>query len=168
MYVPEKCAGPFPILAVAHGTQTIRKHRTSDIEADNREIAFFASQGYLVVATDYLGLGDSSYPYHPYLHADSEASAVIDSIRAARQFLRTRDVPVSDAVMLIGYSQGGHAAMAAQREIERNHSSEFRLVASAPLSGPYYIVANFSQAHGSVRRRVRRIISPPSCSPTRW
>ncbi len=37
------------------------------------------------MATDYLGLGKSDYPYHPYLHADSEASAIVDSIRAAQK-----------------------------------------------------------------------------------
>lgn len=143
LYVPENCRGPFPILAQAHGTQTSRRKLTTDLDVAGGSVTFFAAHGYLVVATDYLGLGKSDYPYHPYLHADSEASAVIDSIRAARQAARKLDVPISDQVMLFGYSQGGHAVMAAQREIEKKHGSEFNLVASAPMSGPYYLSQTF-------------------------
>ena len=51
--------------------------------------AMYAAQGYAVVATDYLGFAKSAYTYHPYLHADSEASSVIDSIRAARNAATT-------------------------------------------------------------------------------
>jgi pimeloyl-ACP methyl ester carboxylesterase len=143
LYVPKNCPGPFPVLAEGHGTQADRKHLATDITAGNGSIAFFAAQGYVVVVTDYLGLGKSDYPYHPYLHADSEASAMVDSIRAARNALKTLEVPVSDRVMIYGYSQGGHAAMAAQREIERQHQTEIRLVASAPMSGPYHLSQTF-------------------------
>ena len=44
--------------------------------------AMYAGQGYAVVATDYLGFAKSGYSYHPYLHAASEATSVIDSIGA--------------------------------------------------------------------------------------
>ena len=69
--------------------------------------AMYAAQGYAVVATDYLGFAKSSYSYHPYLHADSEASSVIDSIRAARQAMPMVGGSLSGKVMLTGYSQGG-------------------------------------------------------------
>lgn len=143
LYVPRNCEGPFPILAEAHGTQTDRDIQTAGITAGENSITFFAAQGYLVVATDYLGLGQSDYPYHPYLHASSEASAVIDAIRAARQAAARLAVPVSKQVMLFGYSQGGHATMAAQREIERQHVDEIQLAASAPMSGPYSLSQTF-------------------------
>jgi pimeloyl-ACP methyl ester carboxylesterase len=143
MFVPENCAGPFPILAEAHGTQTDRRRLTTEVSAGSGGIAFFAAHGYLVVATDYLGLGKSDYPFHPYLHAQSEASAIIDSIRAAKSSARERKIPVSDQLMLLGYSQGGHSAMAAQREIEKLHRTEFNLVASAPMAGPYHLSQTF-------------------------
>lgn len=41
--------------------------------------------------------------------------------------------------MVSGYSQGGHAAMATQRAIERDHAGEFNLVAAAHLAGPYHV-----------------------------
>ena len=41
------------------------------------------SQGYIVVATDYPGLGTDGV--HPYLIGESEGRAVLDSVRAARR-----------------------------------------------------------------------------------
>ena len=143
LYVPENCPGRFPLLAQAHGTQSEKNRLTTQVWPGYPAVAFFAARGYLVVATDYLGLGKSKFPFHPYLHADSEASAIIDSIRAAKIAAQRLHIAVNNQVMLVGYSQGGHAAMAAQREIERKHRNEINLVASAPMAGPYHISQTF-------------------------
>lgn len=64
-------------------------------------------------------------------------------MRAARSVLQRLNTPLSGKVMLSGYSQGGHTAMATQREIEAHLSKEFHLVASAPISGPYALQQTF-------------------------
>ncbi len=139
LFVPERCEGPFPLVAQAHGTRSERDRLTSEVGPQSDVVTFFAARGYLVVAPDYLGLGKSDFPFHPYLHAESEASAIIDSIRAARATAGKLELPLGEQVMLFGYSQGGHAIMAAQREIERHHGNEIHLAASAPMAGPYYL-----------------------------
>jgi pimeloyl-ACP methyl ester carboxylesterase len=139
----ENCPGPFPLIAYAHGTE-FEKNRTMANPDDDETfalIAFYAAQGYAVVATDYLGYALSAYPYHPYIHAETEASAVIDSIRATRLAAESLGLALNGKVMVTGYSQGGHAAMAAQRAIEKNHAGEINLVAAAHLSGPYRVSA---------------------------
>ena len=141
MLVPAgSCAtNSFPLVAYAKGTD-LQKPRTLANPADSETFllaAMYAAQGYAVVATDYLGYAKSAYPYHPYLHADSEASAVIDSIRAARKVAATRGINLSGKVMLAGYSQGGHSSFAAQREVERNNGAEINVVGGAHLAGPY-------------------------------
>lgn len=133
------CVGPFPLVAYAKGTD-VQKPRTLANPADGETAllsAMYAAQGYAVVATDYLGFAKSAYPYHPYLHADSEATSVIDSIRAVRGFAALQGISLSGKVMLTGYSQGGHASMAAHRAIERDIPGEINVVAGAHLSGPY-------------------------------
>jgi pimeloyl-ACP methyl ester carboxylesterase len=97
----------------------------------------YASQGYTVVASDYLGFAKSAYPYHPYLHADSEASVVIDSVRAARNAATAVGANLSGKVMVTGYSQGGHSSMSAHRAMERDNATEINVVAGAHLAGPY-------------------------------
>lgn len=136
------CQGPLPLGAFARGTTLEQAHTNATDLIDPTAMllmAFFASQGYAVVATDYLGYALSSYPYHPYMHAETEASAVIDSIRAARNAALSLGFELDGKVMVSGYSQGGHAAMATQRAIERDHADEFNLVAAAHLAGPYYV-----------------------------
>ncbi|WP_019141776.1 alpha/beta hydrolase family protein [Noviherbaspirillum massiliense] len=139
-------AGPLPLLAYARGTDIFKARSLASANPVDPETlslaAIFAAQGYAVVATDYLGFAGSQYSFHPYLHADSEASTVIDSIRAARAAATGRGVVLSGKVMVAGYSEGGHASMATQRAIERDNPVEFNLVAGGHMSGPY----NLSQS----------------------
>jgi pimeloyl-ACP methyl ester carboxylesterase len=140
------CSGPFPLLAYARGTSRDRTRTLAD-PTDKETgllIGMFAARGVIVVATDYLGYAQSDYPYHPYLHARSEASSVIDSIRAARSALASAGVATSGKIFLAGYSQGGHAALAAQREIERTAGSDITLTGAGPMSGPYDLALTFS------------------------
>lgn len=140
MLVPAgSCSSAAALVAYAKGTD-VQKPRTLANPADPETFllaAMYAAQGYAVVATDYLGFAKSTYTYHPYLHADSEASTVIDSIRAARNAATGVGASLSGKVMVTGYSQGGHSSMAAHRAIERDNAAEINLVAGAHLAGPY-------------------------------
>jgi len=134
------CQGPLPLIAFARGTKLEQGYTNATDLTDPSvmlAMAFFASQGYAVVATDYLGYALSDYPYHPYMHADSEASAVIDSIRAARNAATSLDLTLNGKIMVSGFSQGGHASMATQRAIENDNADEFNLVAAAHIAGSY-------------------------------
>jgi pimeloyl-ACP methyl ester carboxylesterase len=146
------CSGPFPLLAYARGTSTDRARTLAD--PLDREtsllINMFAARGYAVVATDYLGYASSDFPYHPYLHAKSEATSVIDSIRAARRALAGAGVATSGKIFLAGYSQGGHAALAALREIERTAGSDITIAATGGMSGPYDLALTFVRSTEAV------------------
>ena len=145
MLVPAgTCTAAAGLLAYAKGTD-VQKPRTLVNPADGETFllaAMYAAQGYAVVATDYLGFAKSAYTYHPYLHADSEATSVIDSIRAARRAAGAVGATLSGKVMLAGYSQGGHSSMAAHRAIERDHAGEINVVAGAHLAGPYNLTGS--------------------------
>jgi hypothetical protein len=112
--------GGFPVIAYAHGTTGLadacapsRRARPLGTEADAdtgaaADLPFppFWEAGYVVVATDYEGLGTPGR--HPYLVGGSEARGVLDSIRAARA------IPEANAgadAAVVGISQGGHAAL---------------------------------------------------------
>jgi pimeloyl-ACP methyl ester carboxylesterase len=135
------CPGPFPLIAFGRPTITEKMEANANLtnEFTEMEMTFFAAQGYAVVATDFLGYVESNYPYHPYTHAPTEASSMIDSIRAVREAAPTLGLKLSKKIMLSGYSQGGQASMATQREIEKELSGEFHVVAAAHLAGPYNI-----------------------------
>lgn len=140
------CAGQaYPLLAYDRGTE-VYKPRTLASATDKETFslaAFFAAQGYAVVAPDYLGYAKSTYAFHPYLHADSEASTTIDAIRAARAATAQQGIGLNGKVMLSGYSQGGHSSAATQRAIERDLAGEINVVAAAHLAGPYNLSGSF-------------------------
>ncbi|MES1181837.1 MAG: lipase family protein, partial [Flavobacterium sp.] len=128
----------FPIVSFAHGTVLRKDEVPSQNYANNLEGYFLSSKGSVVVMPDYIGLGISP-GFHPYLHAQSEATATLDMIRAAREFFALSGTMSLDGkVFITGYSQGGHAAMATLKYIQdQNLTSEFNIAAGGPMSGPY-------------------------------
>ena len=142
---------PAPLLAYGRGTE-VNRDRTlanpGDVEAAAL-MAVFAAQGYAVVAPDYLGYAKSTHAYHPYLHAETEASTMIDALRAARLAAARSAATLSGKVFVTGYSQGGHASMSTHRAIERDLASEFQLVAGAHLAGPYNVSGGFNVTNPS-------------------
>jgi pimeloyl-ACP methyl ester carboxylesterase len=109
----------------------------------------YASQGYAVAATDYLGLGGSDYPFHPYLHVASEATSVIDALRATRSAAKTLNVSLmkGTGVFLSGHSQGGQVAVGTQRAIESGaYAGEFSVLRDGASSGPYALSQTFQDS----------------------
>jgi predicted esterase len=146
------CPGPHPLVAYSRGTD-LDKARSLATPGDREATlvaAMLASQGYMVAATDYLGYAKSTWPDHPYLHADSEATANVDALRAARELAAQRGVALNGKVFVVGYSQGGHASMATQRLIETRLASEFALAGAAHLSGPYNLVGSIQESLGKL------------------
>ncbi len=126
------------LISLQHGTQANRSRVGSVNPFSSPEGLLAASLGYFAVVPDYLGLGDSQM-LHPYLNETASASVVLDIIRAGREFANQNNFTLNGQVFLAGYSEGGYVTLAAQKDIELNHSSEITLTASAPMAGPYDI-----------------------------
>jgi pimeloyl-ACP methyl ester carboxylesterase len=137
LFLPVQTGINWPLLSFSRGivTQTNQVPSVTLTEDTFAGLAF-ASVGYASVGADLLGLG-ASPGLHPYLHARSEATASVDMLRAARNFCASNSIGLNGQVFLAGYSQGGHTAMALHRELERYHTNEFTVTASAPMAGPY-------------------------------
>lgn len=132
-------SGKLSMVAYQHGTVYNRNNVASKCKGGDLPYAkYFAANGYLVVMTDYLGLGGNTL-FHPYYHAESEATSTVDLIRAAKEFICQNDeIEFDDKIFLAGYSQGGHATLATHKYIEENKLyDEFNIIASAPGSGLY-------------------------------
>lgn len=128
----------YPLLCYQHGTVSSRWEVPSNLMGGFQLGEIFGSIGYIVVAPDYLGLG-TSRGFHPYVHADSEASAAVDMLIAVKKYAADNNIFINEQLFITGYSQGGHAALALQRAIETDSSIGLTVTASAPLSGPYSI-----------------------------
>jgi predicted esterase len=142
--VDPACSGARPVLLYAHGTTVNKSFNMANLR-DNAEASLvaanYAAQGFIVVAPNYAGYDVSSLPYHPYLNAEQQASDMVDALRAARKAFPAIGASPSSALLIAGYSQGGHVAMATQRAMQGQYASEFRVTALASMSGPYAILA---------------------------
>ncbi|HMN80246.1 MAG TPA: hypothetical protein PKA20_09985 [Burkholderiaceae bacterium] len=141
------CTGPFPLLAYARGTSSDRSRTLADpTDRETRALMmFFAARGFVVVATDYLGYGQSDFPYVPYLDASVEARSVADSLVAAISVAAARGLPRRPGLLLAGYSLGGHAILAAQRLLEQTPIAGEPVIATGAMSGPYDLAVTFRE-----------------------
>ena len=139
--LPQGLHGQLPLVVYAHSTVAAKTDAPSFLTQPEGRLVpfFFASDGFAVVAPDYLGLGTSP-GRHPYIHAASEASATLDLLTAADVATATLDARLSRTVLVSGHSQGGHAVMAIGQAIQRGQS-RWRLGALAPMAGPYDLSA---------------------------
>ncbi|MFN8285585.1 MAG: lipase family protein [Chitinophagales bacterium] len=137
LVIPTNLACKLPIASYQHGTIVRKADAPSSFLGSEPVIAaVLASNGYVGLEPDYIGLGDG-LGKHIYQHAQSEATAVIDMIRAAREVCDSIGVKLNGQVFLTGYSQGGHATMAAHKMIQEKVDAEMHVTASCPMSGAY-------------------------------
>lgn len=105
-------SGPLPVVAWAHGTTGVVPGCGPSQLEDYLDsgglpaLAQVVERGWVLVATDYPGMGTSGTA--PYLIGEGEARAVLDSVRAVRQF---EGIEVSAQTIVWGHSQGGHSAL---------------------------------------------------------
>jgi acetyl esterase/lipase len=103
-------AGGRSVVAWAHPTTGVVPDCAPSLQPNWRKtipgLDLLVKAGVVVVATDYPGLGTPGV--HPYLIGASEARAVVDSVRAARN---VKEAEAGSRFAVWGHSQGGHAAV---------------------------------------------------------
>ena len=132
----------WPLLAWAHGTTGVADvcapSWTGPSAAMARYLNGWLDAGFVVVATDYEGLGTPGR--HPYLVKRAEAYSVLDSIRAA---LNARD-DIAEDVVIAGQSQGGGAAFASAG-LAPEYAPELAIQGTI-ATGPPYLTADMPTA----------------------
>lgn len=105
-----KSDAPRRVIAWAHGTTGIVAGCAPSMMPDPFQhtpaLREAIAQGWVIVATDYIGLGAEGV--HPYLIGEGEARSVLDAVRAARHI---EGLSLADETVVWGHSQGGHAAL---------------------------------------------------------
>lgn len=118
VYIPQSLGvAKAPVLAFATGTTGIGDECAASLEVASKRnwanydslMAAYASQGYIVIQTDYEGMRDVARLHH-YMVGELEGRVVLDSVRALRNLNTTSNSIDTNAQFLGGYSQGGHAA----------------------------------------------------------
>ena len=99
------------VVAWAHGTlgfgnECVPSRSETPLNDMDNWLDGMMQRGWVVVATDYVGLGVSDDPY--YLIGKSEANDVLNSVRAARNFDKAN---AGEEFVVWGHSQGGHSSL---------------------------------------------------------
>ena len=127
--VPRK-PGPLSTVAYLHGTSVSFYDAVSNPNifgefSENGESfdgppsnSVFAGAGFVYIAPDYLGLGDSTVPRHRYFHAELKRRPPVDLLAASRKVLARLRVKRNKELFTFGFSQGGHSALALHRELQ--------------------------------------------------
>ena len=103
LYIPIPYPNAAPFTAYLHGTIIDEASVPSNLTGVEGAIGWaMATDGYVVALPDYIGLGESPGP-HPYVHAQSEATASIDMMRASRQLCNMIGAGLNGQVFLAGY-----------------------------------------------------------------
>ena len=124
-----------PVVSWAHPTTGIEDpcapSRSPKPYDDVQGLSEFLNLGWVVVATDYQGLGTDGM--HPYLVGASEAQGTLDIVRAAHNMSETG---ASTQYFVFGHSQGGQAALFAG-QMASTYAPELQLlgVAAAAPAG---------------------------------
>lgn len=134
-YVP-KTEKPVPYFMFGHGTQIQKGRDISDGDSQQFICLAHATDGYAAMYPDYYGIGKGEGK-HLYQHAWSEAHAFIYMLYAVDELNQKLNVKPSGQLFLTGYSQGGHASLAAHKYLQELNDPRFQVTASSPMSGAY-------------------------------
>jgi dienelactone hydrolase len=141
--VPLKKNETFPLLSYQHGT-LFRKADAPSVNTNNEFMTYLASTGMVVLIADYIGFGASSAEFHPYMHKRYTVNAVLDMIRASKEFIEIeKPCNINEQLFLFGYSQGGGATVAAVEAIENNSANNDLKVTAASAGSGAYDIAGF-------------------------
>lgn len=124
--------GGRPVVAWAHATTGVAEKCAPSLRPDPLgtipHLSGLLQRGFVVVATDYPGLGNPGV--HPYLVGESEGRAVLDSVRAAGNI---SEVSAGKRFAVWGHSQGGHAALFTGQMVSQ-YAPELTLVGIAAVA----------------------------------
>jgi hypothetical protein len=103
--------------------------------------ALWASQGYVVVMPDYIGLGVDTADPHPYVvYPGVNAQSGLAMVKATRAYLSTM-LPGRQPLYISGYSEGGAYALEAAHLMQNNpryaSALDVDLKLAVPLSGVF-------------------------------
>jgi alpha-beta hydrolase superfamily lysophospholipase len=151
--LPRRSPSARKVVSWAHPTVGTARRCAPSLQAPGRTpsilgINDLVGLGYVVVATDYPGLGTPG-PIG-YLVGKGQAHAMLDAVRAAQS------IPAAGAgndVALWGYSQGGHAALFAA-QIASRYAPELKIKGAAAIAPPTdlrrLLLANIDSLEGRV------------------
>ena len=147
--VPDDGKASHPLVSYQHGTVFGRDQVPSRPENSYETalaLAAFAGQGYVVIGTDYFGLGPSTVP-NCFIVPRGTTQAMLDHYLASRAVLDSLGQKTPQ-FFVWGWSQGGWSTMQFLRRLE---TLDIPVTAAATVSAPVDLAAAFRRPITSPR-----------------
>jgi hypothetical protein len=134
-FVPRGVKKPMAQVAYHHGTR-VQKGRENHVDGESYICLGLAVDGYLVLKPDYIGLGHGE-KFHLYQQYQSLGQSTADFLIAVRELNDSLGLKTNKLLFMTGYSEGGYAAVAANKVLQEKYPNEFKVTASSGNSGAY-------------------------------
>jgi pimeloyl-ACP methyl ester carboxylesterase len=141
--IPSVFATGTPMVSYQHGTVFSKTDVPSNIDRSMETklmLARFGGQGYIVIAPDYAGLGDSKENNVYYLRQSTEQSCM-DMYAAAQEFLAQQKIKVGNFFTL-GWSQGAYSTLVFLRGLEQAKIPVSATVTAATPADLFYVITH--------------------------
>ena len=140
--IPETPLNDLPMISYQHGT-VFYKSMVPSVYDFSDETKFmvqqFASQGYILIAADYFGLGNTSTEANSYFVRYSTEQACLDLYKAAQKVLEEQNIKMSK-FFVSGWSQGAYNTMLFLRRLEKeNIPVKAAFTAAAPVDPQLFV-----------------------------
>lgn len=134
-FVPVNYTEPSAQVVYHHGTR-VKGGRSKNLGSEEFVCVGMAVDGYSVLMPDYLGLGYGE-KFHLYQMAEPLGQTTADMLYAIRELNDSLHISTNEQLFLTGYSEGGYAALAANKLLQEKYRNDFKVTAAAPNSGAY-------------------------------
>ena len=141
--IPSAFAAGTPMVSYQHGTVFGKTEVPSHIDESMETrlmLAQFGGQGYIVIAADYDGLGDSKHN-NSYMSRRSTEQSCLDMYTASQEFLSQQKIQVGN-FFTMGWSQGAYNTLIFLRRLEQ---AKIPVAATATAATPadlFYLIAH--------------------------
>ena len=109
--------------------------------------AKYLRDDYVLIMPDYIGFGATKDRISPYLDGVLTARNSVDMLLAAKPVIEQLRAGVySDSIFIVGYSQGGAAALWTLKLLEEQYADKFHVKGCYAGSGPYDVAATYDLA----------------------
>ncbi len=143
-FVPQGATAPLPQLVYHNGTK-FTKGRENEIKRETNFALGYAVDGYIVLMPDYFGLGHGE-KFHIYQQYEPLGQTTVDFLFTASALNDSLNVKTNGQLFLTGYSEGGYAALGANKLIQEKYSDHFKVTATSANAGAYDMAGVQSQA----------------------
>ncbi|MDC8002492.1 lipase family protein [Aureisphaera galaxeae] len=140
--IPHEKEAPLPILLYCHGTLFNKEDAPSRWDSAVQLEAIPAMEGYITFIPDYLGYGSTRDEVPAYFDQEITTQTILDILPHGLNYLDNCGIAYRNDLYILGYSQGGHAAISVLKNMEEENATNLEVKAATSIAAPFKLKEN--------------------------